>query len=148
MERKMKCEILKSRGYTYDRDTGKIYGIYGKEITRKNDKGYILIHTTVIEGQLRGHHFAWYMTYGNVDFIELDHMNRITSDNRIDNLRIVTHQQNKFNSNAKGYTWNKGSNKWRSQIKLNGKTIHLGYFNTEEEAHQSYLKAKKIYHHF
>ena len=33
--------------------------------------------------------------------------------------------------------------KWRASIKIHGKTKHLGTFNTEEEAHQAYLEAKK-----
>ena len=36
--------------------------------------------------------------------------------------------------------------KWHAQIKLNGKSIHLGYFDKEEDAKNAYLKAKLIYH--
>jgi hypothetical protein len=78
----------------------------------------------------------------------IDHINHITNDNRIENLRIVTHQQNQFNrSNVKGYYWNKISRNWSSYIYLNKKLIYLGSFNTEEEAHQAYLQAKEKYHY-
>jgi hypothetical protein len=143
MDRLEKCELLKSKGYTYDPETGKIYGIHKKEITTKDKYGYI--HITIKGGKLFGHHFAWYMTYGNVDFNLLDHINRVKNDNRISNLRIINHQQNCFNKDSRGYYWDKGRNKWKSQIKLNGKEIHLGRFNTEEEAKASYLEAKKKY---
>jgi hypothetical protein len=86
------------------------------------------------------------MTYGNVDFVELDHKNRIKNDNRIDNLRIVSSQQNSFNKNSKGYFFDKASNKWRAQIQVEGKRFYLGLFNTEEEARQAYLQAKEKYH--
>jgi len=145
MTRLEKCEILKSKGYTYDPETGKIYGIYGKEIKHKNKAGYIEINTSLINGTLLGHHFAWYMTYGNVDFIELDHQNRIRNHNRIDNLRISNRsQQNENRSNIKGYSWDK--NKWRSQIIVDKKIIYLGRFKTEEEAKNAYIEAKKKYH--
>jgi hypothetical protein len=76
----------------------------------------------------------------------LDHINQNRQDNRISNLRMVTNQQNSFNTNAKGYYWHKKNKKWRSKIHVNGKRIYLGYFNTEIEARQSYLEAKKIHH--
>jgi hypothetical protein len=40
------------------------------------------------------------------------------------------------------YYPNRLRRKWKSVIKLNGKTVALGYHPTEEEAHQAYLKAK------
>ncbi len=140
MTRLQKCETLKEKGYTYDPETGKIYGIYGKEITRKNKGGYIQI-TGV---NLYGHHFAWYMSGRDMDFIELDHKNRIRHDNRISNLRLLSRSEQLQNIDAKGYCWD--GNKWRSYITLNYKTIYLGYFNTEQEARDAYLEAKKKYH--
>lgn len=146
MTRLDKCELLKSKGYTYDPETGKIFGIKGQEIYRKNGDGYIVLSNRDFKGNLAAHHFGWYMTYGNVDFERLDHQNKNRTDNRICNLRILTHQENLFNTDAKGYCWNKKRNKWRAQIMLNRKTIYLGSFNTEEEARNAYLQAKKIYH--
>ena len=79
--------------------------------------------------------------------IQVDHINGIRHDNRLENLRLVTNQQNSFNAtNTKGYSWNKLSNKWQSQIYINNKQIYLGCFEFEEEAHQAYLEAKKIHH--
>jgi hypothetical protein len=147
MDKLQKCQILKQKGFRYDSDTGKIYGVFGKEITNKDIKGYIYISgSTHFKGHLYAHHFAWYFTYGNVDFNELDHINRDKSDNRICNLRVVSRQENQWNITGKGYCWDKHANKWKSYIKLNGKTINLGLFNTEDEARQSYLQAKEKYH--
>jgi len=141
MTRLEKCELLKFKGYTYNSETGQIFGVYGKEITSKHIRGYILL-----ENNLFGHHFAFYMVYGNVDFEMLDHINQIKSDNRIENLRISNSQKNAYNTNSKGYYFDKSTNKWRSTIQFNCKKIHLGRFNTEEEARQSYLIAKEKYH--
>jgi len=141
-----KCKILKQKGFSYNALTGKIYNRFGKEITRKLN-GYISISgSTHFKGHLFGHHYGWYYTYGNVDFDELDHINRDKSDNRISNLRIATRQENNWNSTGKGYYWHKASNKWMSCITLNNKQIYLGLFNTEDEARECYLKSKQKLH--
>jgi hypothetical protein len=78
--------------------------------------------------------------------IFIDHINHDKINNCVDNLRLVSNQQNQFNTNAKGYSWHKSSQKYRAKIRLNGKDIHLGYYNNEEDARQSYLNAKPKYH--
>ena len=76
-----------------------------------------------------------------------DHRNHNTLDNRRDNLRIVTHQQNGFNrKSAKGYTWIERVHKYRAQIKVDNISIALGHYATEELAHAAYLTAKQKYH--
>jgi hypothetical protein len=80
--------------------------------------------------------------------ILIDHIDRNTQNNRVSNLRLVTHQQNCFNTIAKGYYWNKRSQKWLAQIKLDGKLIRLGLFEKEDDARQAYLNAKEKYHLF
>lgn len=148
MTRLEKCEMLKDRGYQYDPETGKIFGVRGKEITKKNEHGYIIISgPRKMKNSLRGHHFAWYMTYGNVDFWELDHKDVNPSNNRIDNLRISNRsQQNENKKSTKGYYKCSDRNKWASEITSNGQKIRLGRFDTEEEARQAYLQAKEKYH--
>ena len=77
----------------------------------------------------------------------IDHINGTTTDNRIQNLRNVTHQQNQWNrTKAKGYCWSKAMKKWQASINLDDKQIHLGFFDLEEDARNAYLEAKKIYH--
>lgn len=147
MTRLEKCELLKEKGYTYNFETGKVYGLYGKQINNKSKNGYIVISgSSHMKGNLYAHHFAWYMTYGNVDFDELDHINRDKEDNKIFNLRIVNRSQNLQNRNSKGYIFRNSNKKYQSYIKDNKKFIHLGYFNTAEDANKAYLNAKKIYH--
>jgi hypothetical protein len=76
----------------------------------------------------------------------VDHIDRNILNNRIENLRAITQQQNNFNTDAKGCFYSIRHKKWQGYIYLNKEKISLGYFKTEEEAHQKYLEAKKIYH--
>jgi hypothetical protein len=147
MTRLEKCELLKEKGYSYDPETGKIYGVWGKEINNKNKSGYIQITLMVDKPYiLYGHHFAWYMSGKDMDFIELDHDNRNRSDNRICNLRLLTRSEQRQNSTHKGYSWDKRRQKYQSYITINKKHIYLGAFNTEQEARNAYLEGKKKYH--
>lgn len=149
MTRLEKCELLKSKGYTYDLVTGKIFNNKNREIGNLSTRGYVVIEGNKdFQGVLNAHHYAYYCVYGNVDFEMLDHINRDKTDNRIINLRISNTQKNAFNTNAKGYYFDKGSNKWRSHIQVDGKKKHLGRFDTEEEARIAYLEAKLIYHNY
>jgi hypothetical protein len=76
----------------------------------------------------------------------IDHEDIDKTNNYIENLRVVTHQENHFNTNCKGYTWCKQKQKWKAQIMVKGKNKFLGYFDLEEDARQAYLAAKEIYH--
>lgn len=144
MTRLEKIQLCIEKGITCDVETGKVYGIYGKELISKLN-GYKCIHADKIK-KLYQHQFVYYIATGEI-VESIDHINGDKSDNRIINLRSVNHQQNGFNrTTAKGYYWNNKKNKWHSQIRLNGKKIHLGLFNTELEARKAYLDAKKIYH--
>jgi len=93
------------------------------------------------------HRLIYIYHYGDIpDGLEIDHINMIRDDNRIENLRLVTPQENHFNSSVKGYSWHEREQKWRARIIINGQHIYLGYFDLEEDSRQVYLDAKKIYH--
>lgn len=87
---------------------------------------------------------------GKKEGFEIDHINGDRLDNRRENLRHVTHQQNIQNqkpsregnsSRYKGVFWNKRDEKWRSLIKLDGKTYHLGCYKGERDAAIAYNEA-------
>ena len=80
--------------------------------------------------------------------LEVDHIDRDRTNNNLSNLRMVTHQQNLFNNKAKGYYFRKDltTKPWCATIRKDTKNNHLGYFATEEEAHQAYLTAKETMH--
>jgi hypothetical protein len=148
MTREQRCELAIQKGYKYNSETGKITGVKGNEIISKSKQGYPLVHFRSHNKRYRllAHHLAWYWIYKEC-VEEIDHINGNRSDNRICNLRSVTHQQNSMNiTKSKGYSWRKERNKWSSQITLNYKKIHLGLFEKEEDARNAYLQAKEKYH--
>ena len=82
-----------------------------------------------------------------------DHINRNPLDNRKENLRPATIQENNINrsiqsNNTSGFIgvyFDKHCNKWIAQIKKNRKNIHLGVFQNKEEAIYARLQAELKY---
>lgn len=85
-----------------------------------------------------------------------DHRNGNTLDNRRENLRPCTAQQNRFNqkrrsNNTSGY---KGvsrfrGKKWWSCIRIDGRTLHLGFYTSKTEAARAYdVAARKHFGEF
>lgn len=76
----------------------------------------------------------------------VDHKDRDTTNDRIENLRAsdaVTNQYNKVGfknvtSKYKGVCWDKREQKWHVQINTTGKPRHLAYCDDEEEAAMIY----------
>ena len=75
-----------------------------------------------------------------------DHQNHNTLDNRRDNLRICTNQENNMNrmsnqnssSKFKGVSWYERCKKWQVHIQIDGGRKHIGYFNKEKNAALAY----------
>jgi hypothetical protein len=115
-------------------------------------KNYIIIG---INGKLYGaHRLAWLYVYGIWPKDQIDHIDGNPNNNRISNLRECDNRGNQQNktkqkNNKSGYL---GvyfyRNKWVAQIKHQKKVYHLGRYNTPEEAHDAYLRAKAKLHSF
>lgn len=121
------------------------HGYYQLYLTNEEgDKRMFQLHR-IIYGAYNKHFDLYDYSINN----HIDHINGNTKDNRIHNLRRVTHQQNHFNeTHAKGYCFHKRSKKYIAQIRVNNRNKHLGYFLTKKEARNAYLEAKKIYHYW
>ena len=99
------------------------------------------------------HRLVWLHVYGEWPKGQIDHINRVRTDNRIANLRDISHKQNlqnagKYSHNTSGHPgvcWNKRASKWQAQITHNQKHIHLGYFTTIEDAIAARKAAEKLY---
>ena len=91
------------------------------------------------------HNDGWKIHDSSMDN-HIDHIDRDRLNNNIENLRVVTNQQNHFNTNAKGFSFHKAIGKYEARIMVDGKRKHLGLFETEYEARNAYLDAKAKYH--
>jgi hypothetical protein len=137
------------RQLRYDAQTGKIFWrtgtpcyAPGREIGSGTSGGYrqVVINRCVI----RAHRVAWALHYGHWPELQIDHINRDRTDNRIANLRLATNGQNARNRTAqsnnkcglKGVSRHKG--RWRATIFANGKQRNIGYFDDPHEAHAAY----------
>ncbi len=97
---------------------------------------------------------VWAMHHGGWPTHDVDHKNRDSLDDRIDNLRPATRSQNNANSRIysnntsgfKGVKWSKKYEKWEAGIKVNRKSIYLGMFDNLREACEARAKASKELH--
>ena len=152
MERLEKIQLAIEKGITCNPETGEIYNKNRQKIGYVNGQGYIAFGIRIGPRKdnkivhLRAHQFIYYIIHNRIVDI-IDHINGIKTDNRGCNLREVNPSQNICNQqNVKGAYYDKRKRKYKSSICINRKSIFLGLFDTEKEAHKAYLDAKKIYH--
>lgn len=155
----------------YCAETGKIfwrldsYGGFKKSVlihakddeagcTREDGRRTIRINDKLIFR----YRLAWLLHYGELPYGEVDHINGLNNDDRIENLRVVTRKMNQQNmrttlSNKKSckllgvYKNKTGRSKpWRAAITKDGKQIYLGAFATQEAAYAAYVTAKRLMH--
>jgi hypothetical protein len=88
------------------------------------------------------HRLAWLYMTGSFPAEQIDHANADRSDNRWANLRAASKADNMRNigmrsDNGSGHTgvgWHAQTGKWRAYIAQDGRTIHLGLFDTKDAA--------------
>lgn len=118
----------------------------GKEAGTPNAEGYIVV-SVVWAGRQRKRLAArviWAMHNGAWPAQQIDHINRVRSDNRIENLRDVSlaaNQANKAHTNELPGAYASGPSRFRSQISIAGRVAYLGTFDTPQQAHAAFLQA-------
>lgn len=147
----------------YDPETGVFTWIASK---RKNTRagqvagclnkviGYVQIK--IDRCRYYGHRLAWLYVNGEFPPNDIDHINRVRSDNRFCNLRLASHAENMQNrsmhrnntSGHMGVSWDKQHQKWMAHIKFNEKTINLGRFHSINEAVSARKSAELQFHKF
>lgn len=127
----------------------------GQQAGCTRSDGYVLIGVDGVTHY--GHRLAWLFTHGAYppDDKEIDHVDGNPSNNKASNLRLASRQDNARNGrkkrNRKASSKYKGvchagrrcnlRKPWTASIKINGKRIRIGEFQTEEEAHAAYVEA-------
>ena len=155
-------EILES--LTFDAQAGEFR--WARNVSRKarrgslagsvKPSGYCAIR--IMGRAFYAHRLAWLFVHGEWPSGHIDHVNGIRSDNRISNLRAASAAENRQNirgpasnnltSGVLGVNWHKASGKWRAAIGLNNRHVHIGCFESIEQAEAAYLSAKQSLHPF
>lgn len=133
----------RSRGYP----AGQIMGYL-------DAKGYIRIN--VDRRSYMAHRLAWLHFHGRWPVDQIDHANRLRTDNRLANLRECDNAENRQNIRPEGYGnsghvgvhWRRDGGKWFASIGLNGAREHLGSYATKDEAVAAYERRKQELHEF
>lgn len=97
---------------------------------------------SILSERCVAHRVAWALFYGAWPEMQIDHVNRIKTDNRIINLRDVSNSQNQRNvgtrktnsSGVLGVSYHKKSGKWAARIGVSSKIKNLGLYETIEKA--------------
>lgn len=125
----------------------------GQEAGWLNRWGY---REVCVGGKYYGaHRIVWEMHNGPIpERMKVDHRSKDKGDNRIENLRLATRQENNRNVGArrdnrlgvKGVGWHKASQRYRARITVDGRTRELGFFKTADEAREAYARAAEELH--
>lgn len=123
----------------------------GMEIQNRGYGGYLYLNLSGKRYPL--HRLAWLYVYGVYDCV-VDHVNLITSDNSISNLRLSSVAQNARHqslkrtnrSGFKGVHFSKQKNKWVAHIRTDEGRLYLGSFADKAQAARAYDKAAIINH--
>jgi hypothetical protein len=138
--------IFTWRTNLYTSRIGKVAGSY-----KTHERGYV---SFLIDGKkYLGHRLAWLYVHGSIPG-QIDHINGVTSDNRLCNLRPATSSQNCHNakkpksntSGWKGVNFNSSNGRWQARIAVNGKRIFLGEFDEVKEGAEEYIFAALEHH--
>lgn len=158
---KMNIEKIKSI-FQYDQYTGNLYWkirpsqrVKAGDLAggKANSEGYL---TVKFNGRaFLSHRVCWACHYGSWPSSQIDHINGVKTDNRIENLRIATFRLNRENlrtamrtnkTGLLGVTPHRKTGRFEAQIQVSGKKKSLGIFNTAEDAHSAYVSAKRSLH--
>jgi hypothetical protein len=123
------------------------YEFWGAKLATSNPTGMFASRSI-----FQAHRLAWIYMTGEWPEEQIDHINRMRSDNRFCNLREATASQNVRNSARKERPPPLGvcvEKRWptvfKARIKINGKHRHLGTFQTADDASEAYLHAARLH---
>lgn len=153
----------------YDAESGRLFWLH-RDDRRTGNKSWNAKHagmeafthqdrsgyrrTNILGKSVAAHRAAWAIFFGEWPDGDIDHINRVKSDNRIENLRLATRSENCANSTKKsgassiyrGVGWNERAKKWQARIAFNGMRKRLGLFSDEKDAAIAYDRAAKEIH--
>lgn len=99
---------------------------------------------SVAHRHTKAHRVVFYLTHGYLPE-EVDHIDGDRLNNAASNLRSACKSTNMHNRVARG-THRLASGRYAARISLDGRSKHLGVFDSEPAAHAAYLAAKRELH--
>lgn len=140
---------------SYDPDTG--FLTWRKTNRRAGTRHYSNYRNVFVDGRCYiEHRVIWLYAHGEWPSVDIDHINRQRDDNRLQNLRLATREENCQNqpvrktnrSGRTGIYFHKISQKWAAVISVRKKQLHLGVFDTLEEAVAARENAEATHYDF
>jgi hypothetical protein len=154
-ENELNWQEINDRFYYFD---GNLYYKNNFHKMKANDVAGSISTNGSIQVKINGklfelHRVIWFLFNKSWPKNVLDHIDRNNQNNKLENLREATLNQNQGNKDLRsdnktgliGVTYHKASKKFRAQIGINNKFKHLGVYNTKEAAAEAYNKAALNY---
>ena len=123
--------------YKYDPETGVITNKHGDTVGHSDSQGYVAIK---VKGKsVKAHRFIYELIGVDIpDDMEVDHINHNKTDNRWENLRLVSRSDNQRNrgiqknnkSGVVGVYWHNASSRWEADLQ----GIYLGRYKDKSKA--------------
>lgn len=113
--------------------------------------GYQCLQGRILNKHYKAHRIAWLISFGEWPELEVDHINRNPLDNRLKNLRQVSHIANMANkrisknnkSGFQGVSFRPIHRKWCAKYTDHGRRINVGYFDSPQEAAQALAASRR-----
>jgi hypothetical protein len=123
----------------------------GSKVGTKHHTGYIYVK---LDGKIYSAHKLIFIMFNGYMPKVVDHIDGNPLNNKIENLRAATQQQNCWNtvtrrtntSGIKNVSWNKESKKWKVSMRINRKMKNIGFFHDLELAELVAIEARNKYH--
>lgn len=157
MQKRPTAERVRSL-FHYEPETG--------ELTRRTSVGGVVTGSVAgsqgadrrvqlyVDGRnYRAHRVIWLLVTGAWPRLTIDHIDGDASNNRWSNLRDVSHRINLENRHGptrancnRMMGVSRNHDRFMARLKVDGKQVYLGTFDTPEEAHSAYLESKRTHH--
>jgi hypothetical protein len=126
------------RNHKYPNRNGNVFGHYSTD-------GYL--HGTLDGQSVENNRLVYIYHHGSIPVgYQVDHIDRVKDNNRIENLRLLTPSENNYNTKrsdyARGYI--REGNKFKACISIGGKSKHLGTYDTPYEAHKVFINYREL----
>ena len=146
---KEEIEVL----FSYNKENGVLTRIKNGKIAGCIDSTTKYVRVKINGKRYQAHKLVWMLHNSASPICDIDHINRVRSDNRIENLRLATRAENcrntkirtNNNTGTTGVCFKKGKNKYEVNINVDKKQIFIGAYSSKEAAVSARREAELKY---